>query len=1145
MKKILLITGLLWLSLMSIAQDTTWVQTFTFDSINTRRANFQFPASLDTSRFEKVLMYYKLKCSPLTTWDQYNCGEWDYLTYSHVYEHTGNFDSLRKNGNKFKVNTQIPTSYSYTLSPYFDQQYRAIQQRTASSTLLVPVSGTTNGSMAFVRNNHGGAKMQWIVNATELNAAGINAGEMNALQLDFLSAYGQLEGVKIKIKHTSLNTISTWETTGFTTVFNNDVASISNGSNSFYFGVPFVYDGTQNIIIEISYNDAHLAVSDVTCQTQSLNGSTALYLPNSNGMFHTTANDYAELNVSNFDLGGDVTIQFWAKGNASFGTNTSILEAVDSLNNRVLNIHFPWSDNNVYFDAGQGGTYDRINKVSTAADIDNIWHHWAFVKQTSTGQMFIYKDGALWHSGTNKNLPIGKVARFVLGSNIDQQYQYKGDIDEFSIIKSAVSAANVSSWMNKKLDNSHPNYADLVLYYDFDDQNGIVDKSGNNRHGMSAVSGMVVQNTQLAIGTETLNVIPTFSIDQGLANAATNDSILTALNPEISVKFNYTPSDNSFHISSNELTYPLATVDTFAMNGGLIGSAPSIADSNVQNGQITYYEPPFERVNDVEIGRYITPYGIGFDLGPQGFRWIYDVTDYQQYLHGMVDFAAGNTQELLDLKFAFIHGVPARDVHNIQPIWSNYTSFNYGQMANDVVMSDTAILLADSSATFKIKSRLTGHGHYGANNCCEWVPNDHKILIDGVERFNWNIWRPDACGENPNIGQGGTWPYAREGWCPGDLVPEFEHEITPFVTAGDTVHIDYDITPIPVTDPDRAGGNYVVAMDLVSYSAPNFQFDMELKDILNPNSYEYYSKWNPTCSNPRVIIKNNGSQEVTSAKIRIWVNYGNFIDYVWTGSLKFLEETTVEIPITNTNFWFAATPSNGFFARVIEMNGSFSLDEYAQNNEFRTVYTAPEVITGPFYVWFTTNNKANENKWKLIDQAGNVIFQRLTLTNTTDYKDTFDLAPGCYSVILEDSDDDGIGFWYSSQTEGETTGGFRLRKVGGSMYEIFPADFGSYHRYDFSVGFGLGLDENEYKNELNAFPNPATNKVRVEYIGNIGETAQIEIVDMNGRVIKTTQVLTDNATYSTDFDLTDVYSGYYLIRVIGMNGSQTIPFVKQ
>ena len=72
----------------SFSQDTTWVQTFTFDSITNRHDQFEFPAELNSQRFEKVLMYYKLKCSPLTTWDQYNCGEWDYLTYTRVFDHT-------------------------------------------------------------------------------------------------------------------------------------------------------------------------------------------------------------------------------------------------------------------------------------------------------------------------------------------------------------------------------------------------------------------------------------------------------------------------------------------------------------------------------------------------------------------------------------------------------------------------------------------------------------------------------------------------------------------------------------------------------------------------------------------------------------------------------------------------------------------------------------------------------------------------------------------------------------------------------------------------------------------------------------------------------------------------------------------------
>lgn len=1145
MKKRFLSTVFGLLSLSSFAQDTTWVQTYTFDTIETRRANFQFPASLDTKRFEKVLMYYKLKCSPLTTWDQYNCGEWDYLAYTRIFEHTGIFDSIQHDGKKFKVNTIAPALYGYSNQAYFDQQYRQVTRRTVQTPNIHAISGTAASTVNFVNVGSNGAKMQWIVSASDLAANGIVAGNIQALQLMFNQGISELENVTIKIKQTSASILTTWETSGLTSVYSDDVMNIVNGANIFHFSQPFNYNGTDNLIIEISYEDAHVSTISSGLAMQMLGTGTSLFYNNKGGVFNATGSNFADVNLSNVNLGGDVTVAFWAKGNGVAGTNTSVLEAVDSLNHRVFNIHFPWSDNNIYFDAGNSSSYDRISKLAAATDIDNVWHHWAFVKKTSTGQMFIYKDGVQWHSGTGKNMPVGKISRFILGAGAAENNFYNGQLDEFSVWSTALNATDIAGWMNKKINNTHPNYSDLELYYDFDGEHGIIDRSAHNRLAMASNTNAVMGLNTYIAGTESLNEVPVFSLDQGTYAASVTDSVLTALFPEVSVKFNYAASDNSFIVTSNEKTYAIGTIDTLTSAGTNIGFGPSPMDVTESNATITYYEPPFEKLNDIEIGRYITPYGIGFDLGPQGFTWIYDVTDYQKYLHGMVDLAAHNTQELIDLKFAFIEGIPARDVHNVEPVWQNWTSYNYADMANDAVLQAKEVILSDTSANFKIRTRLTGHGQVGDGACCEWQDKQHKIIIDGVERFSWSIWRTDGCGENPNIGQGGTWPYAREGWCPGDMVTDFDHELTPFVTPGDTVMIDYDITDVPANDPGQAGGNFVTAIDLVSYSAPNFQYDASILDVLNPNSYEYYSKWNPTCSNPRVILQNNGALPLTSCKIRVWVTYGNFIDYVWTGNLGFLQKEIVEVPITNQNFWFGANPANGFYARVIEISGSNTLDEYHNNDEFKTKYTAPEVINGPFFVWMTTNNKASENKWRLVDQNGNIIFQRTTLTNTTDYKDTFNLAPGCYSLILEDSDDDGIGFWYSAQVEGETTGGFRVRKVGGSMMEIFPADFGSYHRYDFSVGFALGLEEEVKDNELLVFPNPSADKIRVELVGNVGNNARIEVIDMNGRVVKHQSVSSNNQTYAADFQVSDLQNGYYMVRVSGDNGSETTPFIKQ
>lgn len=1145
MKKILLSLFIVLYGSQSFAQDTTWVQTFTFDSIITRRASFQFPATLDNQRFEKVLMYYKLKCSPLTTADQYDCGEWDALTNARIFEHLGVYDSTQYDGGRYRVNLTSPATYPYTLTPYYDQQTRAISQRTPDALTFYPVTGTSATNMAFVQNGHNGGKLQWIISASELAASGVSSGDIQAMQLDFLNSLASLQGFQVKMKTTSLTSLSNWETAGFTTVYDAALNNVVSGTNAIHFSTPFNYDGTSNIVIEISYNDARTSLSALELASGTASANTLSY-DNSNGAFVSNGTNYAEINLSNVDLGQDVTIEFWAKGNGNTGVATSILEAADSLDQRILNIHMPWSDNTIYWDAGSlGSSYNRISKISNASVLDNSWHHWAFVKKASTGQMFIYLDGTLWHSGSNLNFPVGKVTRFILGATKDYTGKWKGFIDEFKVWSSALSGATIAAWKNQKTDGTHPDYADLEVYYDFDGQLAMIDRSGHNRLGATLTPNMVQHNNSPVSGTRNLNYVPKVSLAQGTMNAATTASELAALYPETSVVFEYGALDNSFVITNNMLTYSQGTIDTFAVNSTVISSGNSVDEDTLVNETITYYGEPFELVNEIEIGRYITPYGIQFDLGPQGFTWIYDVTDYQQYLHGLVDLAAHDNRELINLRFAFLEGIPPRDVHNIEPIWSNWRGYNYGQMASDVVLQGQEVILSDTSETFRIKTRMTGHGHFGAGYCCEWEDKEHRLLVDGVERFNWHIWQTDQCGENPNISQGGTWPYAREGWCPGDMVKDYDHELTPFVTPGDTVIIDYDISDVPVNDPGQAGGDYITAIDLVSYSAPNFQHDAAIIDVLNPNNYEYYSKWNPTCSNPRVLIQNTGAQPLTSCKIIYWVTTDFYASYDWTGNLGFLEKEVVELPITDNQFWFGAATTNGFHAEISEIGGAPGMDEYAQNNHFKTRYAAPEVVENPFYAWFTTNNKAYENKWRLVDGAGNVIFERQTLQSSTDYKDTFNLAPGCYAIIIEDSDDDGLSFWYSAQTEGETNGAFRIREVGGSIVEIFPGDFGSYHRYDFTVGYTLELPESELADEFLVSPNPSSDKIRVEYVGNVGAKAAIQILDLNGRVLMTEWPSNVGNTYGMDFTINQLNSGMYFVKITGELGSRTTQFIKQ
>src|ERR1700722_11798924 len=69
----------------SAASDTVFVQAFNFGP--THDSTFNFPPA---GQYRKVLMYYTLKCDPKQS---PACGQWDYLTYTFLYQHTGIIDS--------------------------------------------------------------------------------------------------------------------------------------------------------------------------------------------------------------------------------------------------------------------------------------------------------------------------------------------------------------------------------------------------------------------------------------------------------------------------------------------------------------------------------------------------------------------------------------------------------------------------------------------------------------------------------------------------------------------------------------------------------------------------------------------------------------------------------------------------------------------------------------------------------------------------------------------------------------------------------------------------------------------------------------------------------------------------------------------
>jgi hypothetical protein len=228
----------------------------------------------------------------------------------------------------------------------------------------------------------------------------------------------------------------------------------------------------------------------------------------------------------------------------------------------------PWSDNNMYFDAGQGPGYDRISKAMTVAEIDNNWNHWAFVKKQNTGEMFIYKNGVLWHSGTNKNLPVGYIHRFVLGANRDHGNKWKGKVDDFQFFDVPLSQATIQSWMTKKPDATHPNWNDLLVFYDFDEKNWAEDLSQNDYLLMPSQEGLIVFNELPLTDVANPGFRPQIALGQGTVTGTmviTEEQELRLKEPN--VIFEYEAVPRHFEIVNAELGIASGSENVYNASG--------------------------------------------------------------------------------------------------------------------------------------------------------------------------------------------------------------------------------------------------------------------------------------------------------------------------------------------------------------------------------------------------------------------------------------------------------------------------------------------------------------------------------------------------------------------------------------------------
>ena len=357
-------------------------------------------------------------------------------------------------------------------------------------------------------------------------------------------------------------------------------------------------------------------------------------------------------------------------------------------------------------------------------------------------------------------------------------------------------------------------------------------------------------------------------------------------------------------------------------------------------GSIKLYK---DTLTNYELARVITPYNIVGSGYPGQCVFVFDVTDYMPILHDTVrlgsyiESSIGGTRGwLVTVKFAYIEGEIQNKPFKIINLWQN-SHVIYGDPAippEDFLTPQNVMIDAQTSKA-KVRITTTGHGQGNTDNAAEFSFKVHSLIV-GSNTFDHALWRGD-CNVNPCSPQGGTWQYARAGWCPGASVIPFETDATNSVTPGQNVVIDYNLQQYenfcrpsnPNCVPGQTCGDcnynnnghtephYTIEGQLILYK-PNPFASVEILSSEVPSNFNLEQNY-PNPFNPSTKIKFDLSKS-SNVKLAVYDVQGKLVQTLVEGNLtagSYQTEWTAKNNPTGIYFYRLETDGNVFSKRMM------------------------------------------------------------------------------------------------------------------------------------------------------------------------------------------------------------------------------------
>ena len=526
---------------------------------------------------------------------------------------------------------------------------------------------------------------------------------------------------------------------------------------------------------------------------------------------------------------------------------------------------------------------------------------------------------------------------------------------------------------------------------------------------------------------------------------------------------------------------------------------------------------------DWEIGRVITPYG-GFFPKDWNFTWENDITDLSlilrdsceiNYIHSGYE-PNEDRGWLITLEFEIITGPPVAKPISITQIYNEH--FEYGNIENPIDEQMVPIIFkGEANADFaRLRVIQTGHGMDQPDNCAEFCSKYREIWYNNNLVQKRQMWK--KCGDNPVYPQAGTWIFDRANWCPGNLVDPEIFELPVVKNQYNTVHFKME----PYTAEVINSGAQVISAYMIQYEKPTNTHDVTVADIVVPSNKTLHSRLNPASSQPVIVIKNNGSEPLTSVTVSYGTKGFAMNKYIWTGNLSFNQSATITLP-GRIDF---KENSNSFVVTLEKPNGK--KDQYSADNSAISTFATPPVHQSPLKFYLLTNNEPQHNCWKVTDQNGLIVYLKPlgSLTAQNAYLEELKLKPGAYTLHFTDTMGDGLEFWYNLKGgKGEA----RLLNGENKLIKTFDSDCGSGWIYNFVIGNNPDPIDPELRS-MSLYPARTSDKTTFSYFANTIKDITVRIVTDPGDVVVEEHRYPSLKEGYFTYDLTrHPYGRYYLV----------------